>query len=227
MSNCTPDRRLRPRHDAAARASRPARERRGGRAGCARTCSRAGSTSILTLAVDLRRLLARCRTSLPWFAACGLERRARCSECRAIIADQLWGEGATGACFAVIRERWKQFLFGFYPSELYWRPTLAFILMFVALAPILFSELPRKMLWLSLAVPGRRLLAALGRLDLRADRDRRRLRASARSSTARSPARASDLLRADRRRRRRGAGLVALSRRPARRRLLAGVRHRR
>ena len=42
-----------------------------------------------------------------------------------------WGEGASGACFAVIRERWKQFLFGFYPAELYWRPTLAFILMFV------------------------------------------------------------------------------------------------
>ena len=40
--------------------------------------------------------------------------RARCSECRQIIAET-WGEGASGACLAVIRERWKQFLFGFYP----------------------------------------------------------------------------------------------------------------
>ena len=40
----------------------------------------------------------------------------------------------------MIRERWKQFLFGFYPVDLYWRPTLAFVLMLVALAPMLFSE---------------------------------------------------------------------------------------
>ena len=65
-----------------------------------------------------------------------------------------WGEGASGACFAVIRERWKQFLFGFYPNTMYWRPTLAFLLMFVALAPMLFSELPRKLLWFSIAFPG-------------------------------------------------------------------------
>ena len=40
----------------------------------------------------------------------------------------------------MIHERWKQFLFGFYPSNLYWRPTLAFVLLLVALAPVLFSE---------------------------------------------------------------------------------------
>jgi general L-amino acid transport system permease protein len=74
-------------------------------------------------------------------------------ECRAIIRET-WGEGASGACFAVIRERWKQYLFGFYPSAYYWRPTLAFFLMFVALAPILFSGVPRKMLWFSVAFPG-------------------------------------------------------------------------
>jgi len=74
------------------------------------------------------------------------------AECRAIIAAR-YGEGAHGACWAVIRERWPQFLYGFYPSSLYWRPLVAFLLLFVALAPILFAHLPRKMLWFSMAYP--------------------------------------------------------------------------
>jgi len=74
------------------------------------------------------------------------------SECRQIIAAT-WGEGVTGACWAVIRERWPQYLFGFYPSHLYWRPVLAFALLVVAVAPVLFDKLPRKMLWFSLVYP--------------------------------------------------------------------------
>ncbi|MTD99291.1 ABC transporter permease subunit [Paracoccus sp. YIM 132242] len=61
------------------------------------------------------------------------------ADCRRIIAET-WGEGARGACWAVIRERWNQYVFGFYPVELYWRPTMTFGLLFVALAPVLFSE---------------------------------------------------------------------------------------
>jgi general L-amino acid transport system permease protein len=74
------------------------------------------------------------------------------SECRQIAAAK-YGEGVEGACFALIRERWNQLLFGFYPRELYWRPVLTFILMLVALAPVLFSALPRKMLWFSAIYP--------------------------------------------------------------------------
>ncbi|MFQ8431282.1 amino acid ABC transporter permease [Amaricoccus sp. W119] len=88
----------------------------------------------------------------PWFAH-AIWNAESYRQCREIVAET-WGPEAGGACLAVIRERWKQFLFGFYPSDLYWRPTLAFILMFVALAPILFSQLPRKMLWFSLIYPG-------------------------------------------------------------------------
>jgi len=73
-------------------------------------------------------------------------------ECREIIA-RTWGPDASGACWAMIRERWPQYLFGFYPADLYWRPTLAFVLMFVALAPVLFSFVPRAMLWFSAAYP--------------------------------------------------------------------------
>ncbi|MDO5613607.1 MAG: amino acid ABC transporter permease [Paracoccus sp. (in: a-proteobacteria)] len=61
------------------------------------------------------------------------------TECRQIIAAT-WGEGARGACWAVIRERWNQYTFGFYPPALYWRPTMTFGLLLVALAPVLFSE---------------------------------------------------------------------------------------
>lgn len=74
------------------------------------------------------------------------------TECRQII-EARWGEGATGACWAVIRERWPQYLFGFYPSHLYWRPVLAFVLLCVAVAPVLFDKLPRKMLWFSVIYP--------------------------------------------------------------------------
>ena len=68
--------------------------------------------------------------------------------CRESIAHT-YGEGVEGACWAVIRERYLQLLFGFYPSELYWRPVLAFALMLVAVAPVLYNGLPRKMLWFS------------------------------------------------------------------------------
>jgi general L-amino acid transport system permease protein len=71
-------------------------------------------------------------------------------QCRSIAEAQ---GHAMGACWAVINERFNQFLFGFYPDHLYWRPILAFVLLFAALAPILFSELPRKLLWGSLAYP--------------------------------------------------------------------------
>ena len=64
-------------------------------------------------------------------------------ECREIL------DGTSGACFAVVKDRWHQLMFGFYPQDLYWRPVLAFVLMLVAVAPILFAELPRKMLYLS------------------------------------------------------------------------------
>ncbi|UFM65292.1 amino acid ABC transporter permease [Paracoccus sp. MA] len=64
------------------------------------------------------------------------------AECRQIIAET-WGQGASGACFALIKHRWNQFLFGFYPQALYWRPVLAFGLLFLALAPVLFADSAR------------------------------------------------------------------------------------
>ncbi|MBL4918355.1 amino acid ABC transporter permease [Szabonella alba] len=82
----------------------------------------------------------------PWFlnAVWNAESLA---ECRQIL------DGATGACFGVIKDRWHQLIFGFYPPSAYWRPTLAFVLMLVALAPILFAGAPRKLFWFSAIYP--------------------------------------------------------------------------
>ena len=76
------------------------------------------------------------------------------SNCREIL-HELGREGHYGgACWGVIRDRWVQLLFGFYPAELYWRPILAFVLLAVALAPVLFAEhVPPKLIWFSAIFP--------------------------------------------------------------------------
>ena len=78
---------------------------------------------------------------LPWFAN-GIWDAPSIRACREIL------EGQVGGCFAVLTERWNQLLFGFqYPSELYWRPSLAFLLLFIAIAPVLFRKrFPAQML---------------------------------------------------------------------------------
>jgi general L-amino acid transport system permease protein len=77
---------------------------------------------------------------LPWMLN-GVWTTSSLSECREVL------QGTTGACFSVLSERWNQLLFGFqYPSEFYWRPTLALVLFFFAAAPVLFFDLPRKLL---------------------------------------------------------------------------------
>jgi len=77
------------------------------------------------------------------------------NECREMLAAAGHDAGHIGgACWGVIRERWIQLLFGFYPSELYWRPILSFVLLGVALAPVLFSDkVPGKLIWFSAAYP--------------------------------------------------------------------------
>lgn len=85
--------------------------------------------------------------TLPWILN-GLWNTKSLSECRELL------DGATGACFSVLTERWNQLLFGFkYPSEFYWRPTLALVLLFAAGAPVLFFDLPRKLLAFTAVYP--------------------------------------------------------------------------
>ncbi len=57
-----------------------------------------------------------------------------------------------GACWGVINERWRQILYGFYPADLRWRPNFAFALLFIALIPVLFAMISRRMNWVLLFV---------------------------------------------------------------------------
>ena len=106
--------------------------------------------TILTL-VGLWAIYSLISASLPWWLN-GVWTASSLGECREIVAATA-GPDATGACWAMVRERWHQFLFGFYPQEQYWRPILAFVLLFVAIAPVLFQALPRRMMWLSVIYP--------------------------------------------------------------------------
>ena len=85
--------------------------------------------------------------TLPWIFN-GVWNTSSLAECREVL------EGVSGACFAVLTERWNQLIFGFkYPTEEYWRPTLAFLLLFVAAAPVLFFKLPRQLLIVTALFP--------------------------------------------------------------------------
>ncbi|WP_370229611.1 amino acid ABC transporter permease [Cognatishimia sp.] len=83
----------------------------------------------------------------PWFAN-GVWEGNSLADCVAAL------EGQSGACFAILGERWNQLLFGIsYPSESYWRPFLAFVLLLPCVSPVLFSNLPRRLLVLTLLYP--------------------------------------------------------------------------
>ncbi len=85
--------------------------------------------------------------ALPWMWN-GVWTTSSLSECREVL------DGEVGGCFSVLSERWNQLLFGFqYPQDQYWRPTLAFVLLFIAGAPVLFFDLPRKMLAFTAVYP--------------------------------------------------------------------------
>lgn len=83
-------------------------------------------------------------------------------------AEDRNGCAAGGACWALIDARFSQFIYGFYPAELRWRPNLAAVLLVVAIAPLLFPELPRRrqFMWFSLAYPVIAFFLLVGGLGL-------------------------------------------------------------
>lgn len=76
--------------------------------------------------------------AVPWVVR-GIWDAETLQDCRRLTIER-YGEGANVACWAMISERWHQFMFGFYPQDLYWRPVLAFGLLFAALAPVLYFD---------------------------------------------------------------------------------------
>ena len=84
---------------------------------------------------------------LPWLLG-GVWNTGNIRECREVL------DGAQGGCFSVLTDRWNQLLFGIaYPQDGYWRPTMAFILLFVAAAPVLFGSVPRQLLIVTVLYP--------------------------------------------------------------------------
>lgn len=89
--------------------------------------------------------------TFPWFFN-GIWLADSLSQCRE-VRDATLGQGASAACWAVITERWPQLVFGFYPSDLYMRPVLAFVIFMIGLAPVLFESVPRKLLVVTAVSP--------------------------------------------------------------------------
>ncbi len=97
------------------------------------------ANTVLTL-VSLYVIYLALAPTVPWILN-GVWNSNSLTECREIL------DGKTGACFAVLTERWNQLVYGFkYPDTEYWRPNLTLLLLLVAGAPVLFFDLPRKLL---------------------------------------------------------------------------------
>ncbi|PVA10173.1 amino acid ABC transporter permease [Pelagivirga sediminicola] len=87
------------------------------------------------------------RGILPWLFN-GVWTTPSLTACREVL------QGKVGGCFSVLTERWNQLLFGFeYPRDQYWRPATAFVLLFAAAAPVMFFNLPRRLLIITALYP--------------------------------------------------------------------------
>ena len=84
-----------------------------------------------------------------WFAGSymwkGVWNASSLGECREIIWAQ-FGQDAYGPCWAMVKERWHQFMFGFYPRDMFWRPVLSAGLIMISLAPALYYGIRRSSL---------------------------------------------------------------------------------
>ena len=61
--------------------------------------------------------------------------------------EQCWNQMSSpgaGACWAFIKDRVELFTYGFYPHELRWRVNISFLLLALALVPVLYEKLPHR-----------------------------------------------------------------------------------
>ncbi len=83
--------------------------------------------------------------AVPWVFL-GIWNADSLSHCREIFASQ-YSDGREYACWAVVRDRWDQIIFGYsfgnLEEGLFWRPVFALLFVFVAITPILFPSTPR------------------------------------------------------------------------------------
>ena len=107
--------------------------------------------TILTIVAGLLIALVAYRV-LPWIFL-GVWNADSLAQCREIFSQQ-YGEYEP-ACWAVVRDRWDQIIFGYsfgnLSEGLYWRPIAGLILILVALSPILYPKLPRNLYYATIA----------------------------------------------------------------------------
>ncbi|MDH3665862.1 MAG: hypothetical protein OEN23_02930 [Paracoccaceae bacterium] len=111
-----------------------------------------GFTNSLFTLISIAAILLLMLPVVDWAFFKGVWNATSFEECRQIVIA-VHGEAAHGACWAFLNDRLELLVFGFYPPDLYWRPIVAFILLLVALAPILINRLPRRLLWFSAIYP--------------------------------------------------------------------------
>jgi general L-amino acid transport system permease protein len=61
--------------------------------------------------------------------------------------EQCWSQMSSpgeGACWAFIKDRVALFTYGFYPPELRWRVNISFLLLALAVVPVLYEKLPKR-----------------------------------------------------------------------------------
>ncbi|MFO1067035.1 MAG: amino acid ABC transporter permease [Geminicoccaceae bacterium] len=63
------------------------------------------------------------------------------------LADSREGCTAGGACWAVFRVRWRQYLYGLYPEPEQWRINLAVVLLIAAFLPLFLKSFGPKLWW--------------------------------------------------------------------------------
>jgi general L-amino acid transport system permease protein len=66
------------------------------------------------------------------------------SVCATTIQGGIQPDGWHGACWAFVKDRFVQFLFGRYPLEERWRPILTLVMFIALLTPLLIPKVPRK-----------------------------------------------------------------------------------
>ncbi|WP_455873031.1 amino acid ABC transporter permease [Rhizobium yanglingense] len=64
--------------------------------------------------------------------------------CATAVQGGIQPDGWSGACWAFVNAKLDQFIFGRYPLDERWRPTIVFILFAVLLIPLLIPSVPRK-----------------------------------------------------------------------------------
>ncbi|MDR6819009.1 general L-amino acid transport system permease protein [Neorhizobium sp. 2083] len=66
------------------------------------------------------------------------------SVCATVVQGGIQPDGWKGACWAFVKDRFVQFIFGRFPLDERWRPILVIVMLIALLVPMLVPKVPRK-----------------------------------------------------------------------------------